>query len=288
MGHREALYIPIMHDHLEAQLGRSLRRLDERSHSGPSHDFETLDGVTPVIAIEAKELVSADFLATSSQVGRARSYESKILQLHWMVSYSEPALGSSYDPKTWELSVRGKLAQISLGKLFAKLEKHLLVLEQFGVTKSRSRDLGTAALTADVQAVAEARFAISALVNGVCLGSNPNEDHPPGIDVAFSYSYVRTGFPDAVVERIQSWLDSPFSGNLLESLQRTSAGERHAALWLASDPEADSASEQGLDFKPTTHLAMPESIDILWAFVPPVVWRYDGQWSISVIAGRQP
>jgi len=287
MGHREALYISVMHNYLEEQLGRSLRRVDERSDSGPSHDFETLDDRSPISVIEAKELVSADFLATRSQVGRARSYESKILQLHWMVSYSEPALGSWYDRRTWGHSERGKLAEVSLGKLFTTIEQHLQVLENFGITKSRSPEMGTAALSADVEAVVGARRAISALVDGVCLGTNPTADHPPGIDVAFSYGYVRTGSPNAVVERIQSWLDSQRSENLLDSLRQASAEERHAALWLASDPEVDSASEQGLDFKPTVDLMMPELIDVLWAFVPPAVWRFDGEWSIGLIGNQQ-
>lgn len=284
MGHREDLYIPVVQAHLEAQLGQPLCRLDELSDSGPSHDFETVEGITPTIVVEAKELVSPEFLATRSQVGHVEPYLSSVLHLHWMLSYSEPRLGEWYDPATWQDSSKGKLAKNPLAKLFNDVEPHLAVLERFGIRQSRSRDKGTATSPDDVRAVALARLALNARVTGVCLGSNPTQLHSPGIDVAFSYSYVRTGFPDALLARIQVWLAGPLSSNLLASLAGVAdADERHAALWLASDPEADSAREQGLGFLPTTGLHLPRPIDVLWVFVPPVVWRYDRSWTATLI-----
>lgn len=283
MGRRESLYIPVVQSHLEAQLGQPLLRLDEQSDSGPSHDFQTVEGVTPTIALEAKELVSPGFLATRSQVGRVEPFLSSVLRLHWMLSYSEPHLGEWYDPETWQDSSKGKLAERPLARLFHDVEPYLAVLERFGIRQSRSRDIGTAASPNDLGAVVNARLALASRVNGVCLGSEPTRLHPPGIDVSFSYSYVRTGSPNALVTRIQAWLNGPLSANLLASLAGATTDERHAALWLASDPEADSAQEQGLAFQPTADLELPEPIDVLWVFVPPVVWRYDGDWSLSLV-----
>ena len=283
MGRRESLYIHVVQSHLEVQLGQPLLRLDEQSDSGPSPDFETVEGVTPTIALEAKELVSPGFLATRSQIGRVEPYLSNVLRLHWMLSYTEPHLGEWYDPQTWQDSSRGKLAGRPLTRLFHDVEPYLAVLERFGIRQSRSRDIGTAASPDDLRAVAGARIALASRVNGVCLASEPTGLHPPGIDVAFSYSYVRTGSPNALVARIQTWLNGPLSANLLTTLAAAAADERHAALWLASDPEADSAQEQGLTFQPTTGLELPEPIKVLWVFVPPVVWRYDGDWSVSLI-----
>jgi hypothetical protein len=283
VGRREDIYISVMHEHLEAVIGRRLRRLDEQSHSGPSHDFETSDGAIPLIAIEAKELVSGDLLATRSQVGRANSYLSSILEFHWVVSYSEPTLGSWYDPKSWSESNRGKLAEIKLGRLYSELEKQLIVLERFGIRNSRSRDGGSVESASERAELMKAQLAISQLLDGVCLCSTATKEHPPGFDIAFSYNYVRTGKPDVVVERVQSWLDGSLSENLLDSLLAFSGGERHAALWLATDPECESASEQGRKFLPTVELKMPDPIDALWVFLPPVVWRYDGMWTVTII-----
>ncbi len=283
MGYRESLYLPVVQAHLEAQLGLPLLRLDEQSSSGPSYDFETVGGITPIIAIEAKELVSPEFLATRSQVGRVEPYLSDVLHRHWTLSYSEPRLGGWYDPESWRNSPKGKLAERPLDKLFHDVEPHLAVLEKFNVSRSRSRDAGTAATSDDLRALTMARLALDSRVSGVCLGNDASDLHPPGIDVAFAYGYVRTGFPNNLVARIRTWLDGPLSANLLASLKGAAADERHAALWLASDPEADSAAEQGLDFLPSVDLNLPKPIDVLWAFVPPVVWRYDGKWTTSLV-----
>ena len=283
MGYRESLYLPVVQAHLEAQLGLPLLRLDERSGFGPTHDFETVGGVIPIIAIEAKELVSPEFLATRSQVGRVGQYLSDVLHRHWMLSYSEPRLGEWYDPDSWRNSPKGKLAERPLDRLFHDVEPHLAVLERFNVSRSRSRDTGTAATAEDLSALTIARLALDSRVSGVCLGSDASELHPPGIDVAFAYGYVRTGLPNNLVERIRTWLNGPLSANLLASLEGAAADERHAALWLASDPEVDSAAEQGLDFLPNVDLNLPKPMDVLWAFVPPVVWRYDGNWTASLV-----
>jgi len=275
--------MPAIKAHLEVCLGRSLRQLGELSGDGPTHDLETLEGTTPVVAIEAKELVSKDFLETSSQVGRMGSFGSDILTLHWMVSFLEPTLGESHDPKMWVTTEQSRVSKLETRSLFRDLEPLLATLERFNIRKSRDRDMGTATSAEDEMTVHLARRMIDARVVGVCLASDPTSDRPPGIDLAFSYGYVRTGNPDAAAERIQSWLDGPLSENLTVSLARAAANERHAALWLESDPETWSAEEQGLAFVPTVGLNLPKPIDVLWAFIPPVVWRYDGDWSAALI-----
>ena len=283
MSHREDSYLPTVKAHLETKLGRPLGILGQCSSDGPTHDLETFAGELPVIAIEAKELVSGEFLATKSQVGRMPSFKSDLLRLHWMVSFLEPSLGESHDPKSWVKGTKSRVSILEPRTLFQHLEPLLATLENFEIRKSRDRNMGTATSAEDQLTVSRARHLIDARVGGVCLASNPTDAHPPGIDLAFSYGYVRTGISDKVVERIQTWLDSPLSENLIASLVRANADERHAALWLESDPETWSAEEQGTAFVPTVDLALPEAIDVLWAFLPPVAWRYDGSWTMSLI-----
>jgi hypothetical protein len=57
----------------------------------------------------------------------------------------------------------------------------------------------------------------------------------------------------------------------------------HAALWLSSEAEAQSALDQGPAFCPTIRMLLPKGIDVLWAFLAPIVLRYDGAWSAAWI-----
>jgi hypothetical protein len=282
VGKREQAYLPEIQRHIENQLGRSLRRVDEQSEEGPSHDLETSDEELPKIALEAKEIVSSNFLATRSQVASTPSYRSNVLRKHWMLAMDDPRLGEWYDPSSQEFNKEGGLAGLSILKLFRDVEPLLKVLDDFGIERSRSTQMGSASSPDEMMKVRAARIILSQTVNGVFLATTANDDHPPGIDVAFSYSYVRKGSPEPLLERVKAWLNSSSSANLLASLVSADADERHAALWVATDPEA-SSPDMSTTFKPTSDIDLPERVDVLWVFLPPIVWRYGGEWSVSSI-----
>jgi len=105
----------------------------------------------------------------------------------------------------------------------------------------------------------------------------------PGVDLIFGYGGVRTGRADTIASRVQMWLTSNESENLVRSLRRADADERHGALWLSADQELRSAREQGVTFCPRMPIALPEGVDALWIFVGPLALRYDGSWTATEI-----
>ena len=56
----------------------------------------------------------------------------------------------------------------------------------------------------------------------ICRGHDPipGKGLPAGIEIVAGYGLKRTGRPDTLVSRIQEWLDSDLSDNLLTSLDR--------------------------------------------------------------------
>ncbi len=311
--------MPIVKSHIERCLGRPLKTIPERSGVGPTHDLETNDGRAPSIAVEVKEIVPSEFLATQARVNRDKGLDSTILTKRWSVALMEDGLGSRLapmprfpdDPSAAEVAnmalyglrpastkaereSRWKIAQtlaprpaVSVKNLTVDIEPHLAILERLGINTTR-RPEQPDELPQDRQAANSAIWAIRHRTGGaICMGRPLIGDEAPGIDLVFGYGQVRTSRPDVVVERVQLWLDSDQSINLIESLRASNADERHGALWLSTEPESQTAIEQGLNFCPTRSLDLPIGVDELWILCGPISWRFDGSWAVDWLSGGE-
>ncbi len=162
-----------------------------------------------------------------------------------------------------------------------RIEKHLAVLEGFGIRTTRGCELPKGNVT-DYESERDALLAIKCQTNdSICLAHEPLGVERPGIDLAFAHGGVRTGDANVVAERVQMWLQSELSANLIDSLTTSGADERHGALWLSTEVEAESAREQGTFFRPNFPMTLPVGLDVLWIFVDPIVLRYDGSWTVA-------
>ena len=309
VGERENKHLPIVKAIIEAQLGRVMHRVPQYSDDGPTPDLETRDGRAPSIAVEVKELVPAEFLETNSQVSRDPGLKSKILTKRWRVVISEEPLSTRLAPMpkfpddspadlTEQLKLHGlhlvtqaareeqwrlhhtleKRPQVRISGLTMDIEPNLELLERLGISQTRNPELSRLN-AADFRAAFEALCAIKRRTgDAICMAREPCQTEEPGIDLYFGYGLVRTADPNVVVKRVQMWLDSKQSANLIASLVRSGADQKHGALWLSTEAESESAAEQGIEFCPTLSLRFPPGLDVLWVFVTPLALRYDGSW----------
>jgi hypothetical protein len=314
MGRREDDHLPVVHAHIAAQLVRPLERVEERSGDGPTHDLETCDRRIPSIAVEVKELVPGEFRAVGNQVSREQRFDSKVLAKRWSVIVMEEALSSRLapmprfpdDPPPEEirrLALDGFVvvtktereeqwrsehtlaprAQLRIKNLAKDIEGHLAVLERLGIVDTR-RHGSPPASPLEFQTAQKATWAVRRRTHdSLCRARDPVAAELSGIDINFGYGSVRTGRADAVAIRVQMWLDSELPANLIASLTRSAADEGHAALWLSTEAESQSAQEQGASFCPTLSMSLPEGLDVLWIFVEPVALRYDGSWTAAMV-----
>lgn len=312
MGKREDYHLPIIQGHIAAQLGRPIARVHERSDDGPTHDLETSDGQAPSVAIEVKELVPPEFLAINAQVNGDSGLDSKILTKRWGVVVTEEALSARLAPmprfpddlppdendslsygfatvpkaeREEQWRKRHTLAErphLRIRNMAKDMEPDLATLERFGINGTRAPNLG--AIPGSHRAVSEALWRIKSRTHdSICMARDVFAGEQAGIDLNFGYGAVRTGRADVVAERVQMWLDSEQSANLVSSIRTAGADQGHGALWLSTEEEAQSASEQGLDFCPRLSIALPDGVDALWIFVGPLALRYDGSWTVTEI-----
>lgn len=255
-----------------------------------------------------------EFLATGTQVAREAGYDSAVMTQRWSVIVSEESLSERLapvpnfpsDPPESEIANwadRGftvvrraereaewlqehSLAprkQLPIKNLARDIEPHLVQLETFGIRQTRSYNLPDST-AADRRSAESALWAVWRRTNNsICMAHDVLPGESPGIDLHFSYGLVRTGDADVIAMRVQMWLDSEVSTNLIASLEGVQAEVRHAALWLSAEGETESAREQGTDFCPTRPMRLPTPIDVLWIFIGPIVLRFDGSWTSSAL-----
>jgi len=315
MGKREDHHLPIIQSHIAGNLRRPLSRVDERSGEGPTPDLVTSDGLAPSIAIEVKELVPGEFLATDAQVSGDPGLNSETLAKRWGVVVAEDPLSTRLAPmpsfpedpspaevdalsrdgysvitkaereKRWkEEHTLAARPQVGVKNLAKDIEPHLVVLEGIGITQTRSYALPKTSGT-DFRAAQTSIWAIKRRTNdAICMAHEPVGDETPGIDLHFGFGGVRTGNPDVMAGGVQTWLDSGMSENLIVSLTRSGADERHAALWLSTEAESQSAHDQGTGFCPTLPMRLPARVDVLWIFLDSLALRYDGSWCNSLVS----
>ncbi|MGW4214989.1 hypothetical protein ACWEIJ_43925 [Lentzea sp. NPDC004789] len=289
---------------LEQELGVRLDRISE-TQDRPTADFHAVhEGRTALV--EVKEITSSAYRELVAVAARTQcSSDSTVLTKRWTVFIDLPNNSTTLDPLPkfppddpedaaalsqhlpgWRIVTRSEREAEwrrshpgpkhpptpRLGKLPRDLETHLRALEEHDIGLAQ----GLSRLDGSTVAVAEQAIAVRTQ-NALCLAHPPIGEEKPGIDIVLASGYVRTGRADILVDRVELWLASEeHSKNLLDSLSTEPSAQRHAVLVFDYDtePECRSAGEQGISFRPTRRLQLPEQIDVLWLILGPVACRY--------------
>ncbi len=284
---------------VESDLGRPLDRVTPIDQ--PTVDYRLADGS---VGVEVKRITSEAYNELTAAFAGARHIDSELLTGRWTAMIERPTLSTTLQPlpkfapddegtieslqaagftvkrlaereAEWRASHPGPRTQSPrLARLAEALEPHLAVMELHSLTSTHGVypygqpiDLATAV-------VEIARLASG----GLCHRHEPFTGQRPGVDLALSSGYTRTGRPDTVVGRIELWLDSDLSANLRDSLRNEPPDTvRHAVLVFdaATEPEHSAAQELGTDFLPTAQLRLPPEIDVLWFVLGEVACRYE-------------
>lgn len=279
---------------MEAALNLRLERVPQRS-GRPIHDYEF--GLAEATdAVEVKQVTSADFRQLAEVVGGQRPFASAVLDLRWDILIDGPTLGDRFKPmpnfpedderQIAALEAQGFTAQrkadrerehlkrtkqrppqMRIKDMAKKLEPHLAVLEDAGITCSRTAEGGRPVWLA-LQSIAD-------LTQGaLCLGRKPLEGGSPGVVPQFSWVTVRTTDPDVLAERVELWLGTDESDNLRASLENADAVVRHAALVFDPQTEPEFRAASDPVFVPTRQIDLGDHIDVLWLILGGVGLRY--------------
>lgn len=163
-----------------------------------------------------------------------------------------------------------------LDTLARDLEPHLVELEAHGFTTTRG-----AVPFGHPEPLANAITAIYLRTqDGMCLRQEPLGYERAGIDVRLATGLIRTGRADTIAARLQLWLKSSKSDNLRASLANEPDGtERHAVFVFdaQTEPEYQSAVEQGTTFCPSVDLELPEEVSVVWFILGPIACRFSSE-----------
>lgn len=284
--------------HLERILDLALSRVtpDER----PSADYTFDLGGGRVAAVEVKELASPDWRQLSAgHADQETERATDELDLHWMVALDGETAAERLAPvpnfpdddeeqiKAWAalgFTTTRKAERIADFKrrrdeapapimvkgMIDDLIPDLRRLEDRGVTTTRGE------MPSDEEGLLAWRRIAGRTRGAICMGSKarPDVGMPSGVFISLGYGYVRTGRADTIADRVEAWLESGKSANLLKSLARPEYCEGHAALVFNSlEPEWWSSADVET-FAPTRPIALPEPVKVLWAIIGPRVLRY--------------
>lgn len=281
---------------IERVLDRRLRLYELEPNGDDSLDY--IDELNEVF--EMKDVTSEEFRELRKR--RLRWCPSTKLAMYWSVLLDAPTLGDRFSPMPdypdddpesiaaieaeglftvkrkaereaeWRERQRRDIPVPRIREREARaLERHFLVLEQAGITNTREAEPRT---REQLHALAHVRRLTHW---SVCIAREPF-DGEAGIEIKVGWGYNRTGRPDTLAFRLQSWLKYSDKGsNLRDSLRRSDFALRHGVLTFdSSEPEFWSAQGAGLDFVPTLELILPSEIDVLWCLVGRVLLRYGG------------
>ncbi|MCQ9388623.1 hypothetical protein NQ038_08180 [Brevibacterium sp. 50QC2O2] len=161
---------------------------------------------------------------------------------------------------------------------------HLIVLEQYGESK-----LSKKCAPSTSEELCNARTEIIRMTSDATVISTDVDTKAGGISLVSAQGEVRTGRPDIISSRIQTWLSQSKDqvSNICESLQETSPNtHRHAILVFSGETEPEFfAVAQSDDAIPTGGLNIPDEIDTLWALFDCRALSYnrkDGWYSHSL------
>jgi hypothetical protein len=282
---------------LEAEFGCALKKIPE-VRMVETADYLTVDGSR---SVEVKRITSEAYNDLRSAASRTDwSYDSLILSGRWTVMINQLTLSDilkpmpkfpADDPEAsaeaeafdfrliprheqeaeWRASYPGpKQDTPRLKDLGPDLERHLHVLEQHAIYSTRG------AGSSEPDAWQALNYIANRTGNAICLWRELIRDEKPGINLALASGYNRTARADTVVGRIELWLASKQGSNLRKSLANEPNTEHHAVLVFDryTEPEHQTAIEQGINFCPIQELQLPDEIDVLWFIIGPVACRF--------------
>lgn len=284
---------------LEHVLGRALDRVYPDGRPSADYTAAVSDGLP--IAVEVKEVASQEWLQLQAGLSREQSsIDTDRLTFRWHVLLEADPVASrlTAPPKfpdddeasiarlesrgfkvqrqadriaEWRQQMAAPRRPVRVKNLLADLIPDLQILERHGVTDTRGADL-----TEHEVRVALAR--IGGRTNGaICMvrPTYPDRGVLAGVEITSVHGWFRTTDPNTVAERVQAWLDSELSSNLVESLDRPEYGERHGVLvFNGLEPELQSAVENPASFVPTVPLDLPGPVQVIWCLLGPVLLRF--------------
>lgn len=299
---------------LERILGTRLRRIVPDDRPSPDYSFTTPGG--SLAAVEVKQVASPDWLHLKNGHSRHETdRETNELQMHWMVMLDaeiaaerldrvpnfpdddeeQIARAAEFGFETTRRAERVAAHErrrdehphpFQIRGMIDDLIPDLAALEARGIRTTRGE------LPIDTEG-SQAWWRIARRTRGaICMASEakPDDGLPAGVFLLTGYGYVRTGRPDTIVDRIDAWMSSKRSDNLVASLHRPEYAKGHAVLVFDGlEPEWWSAQEADayvLSRCPT----LPEQVDVLWALLGRQTLRYskDSGWSGYLLDTQVP
>lgn len=290
----------IAHRLLEAILDQPFEKVCPSSKPGKVVDLRSRPTAPPRVA-EVKRLVSQELLALENAFqGSSRAFDSDSLNQRWFIAieartlrdvlvplpvFDEP---NEADVAFWEaagFNIPSAEEQRSaflakhprtwrpvppLQTLARDLEPDLKILEDDGISNTRGAEPSSGEANTALMRIARRTQ------NAICMSHPPGHDERPGIELTLARGGVRTERGAAIVGRIDAWLQSDLSANLLESLRAEPDSERHAVLVIdpASEPEAWTSGTDRAHLKPTDVLDLPDGIDVLWFILEEDSFRF--------------
>ena len=171
----------------------------------------------------------------------------------------------------WKQRQVAGTSPVRLKNLIVDLIEPLAVLEAHDIFETRSADPST------MEALRALHEVAARTNNAICLGheAHPNKGMSPGITINSGWGALRTENPNTLAERVQAWLDSELSSNLVDSLSREEYGERHGVLVFdPMEPELETVRRDPRKYVPTNPIDLPPPLTHVWCILGPVVLRY--------------
>lgn len=264
---------------LEADLGCTLVRV-EATFGSEFPDYRTPTGDR---VIEVKRLTSERFHAADAACAREATYvHDDRLTGRWIVPIMLVDLAIVL-PRLGNAPFFGNVLPPRVKNLAMDLVEHFAILEKHQVSGHFDR-------TPTQHTPNELVAARQAIVNRIghnwyVRSRDVDGDGPGDVLLVTAREDIRTGMADTLVNRLDRWFTSPNCNNLCKSLSHDPPGTERIAFLVfdpITEPEIDSARQQGTAFCPTRTPALPPEVDVVWILAGPVACRFDptGGWTV--------
>jgi len=300
---------------IEAAIERPLERIEPSPLPGiESPDYQTAGG-QPCLAFEVKQVTVKAARELQSMGSKGTLFSSHVLAFHWTVIIQVPSLadGLSSAPsfpavdhgtrqffEAHGLHVMTPEDRIQEWKMIqANLRKRKLPRLK-GIAEDIEADLkaleGAGLRTTRTDAPFETWGALSRIENrthgALCIATEPRSG-AGAIEICFGSGGLRTGRSNAIIDRVQVWLDNPAeSKNLRKSLENhAEADERHGVLVIDTSLEPEwwsSQSDFSDHFEPTQPLVLGQSLDAMWLIMGDLAALFESRsdsWTVYYAPG---
>jgi hypothetical protein len=284
---------------IEAYYGQTLDRVQPDNR--PSPDYALRVSGSPPAGFEVKELTSHDYQQLHAAMDKQPTHmDVPTLLRRWDVMleakpWSERLVAVPDFPeddeeqisfwaengfvvqrrvdrvREWKQTQGARHAPVRLKNLIADLIDPLRALEENQIFATRGADPET------MEARRALQYVAARTNNAICLGHKPHPEKgwPSGVHIVSGWGAERTENPNTLAERVQAWLDSELSSNMINSLARDEYGERHGVLVFdPMEPEMETARRNPEGYLPTDPVDLPAPLTHIWCILGPVVLRY--------------